>query len=102
MTEVLNTSIENYRTKNRQFRHTPAPEYFENPVDSSFIKDFGYTYDHLVDELVDDPEIRRIGGEARKLIGSEYANMSVEYQDFFQHEREELKKIVAELDDSDD
>tara|TARA_X000001036_G_C20678150_1_gene804939 strand:+ start:39 stop:1634 length:1596 start_codon:yes stop_codon:yes gene_type:complete len=98
MKEVLVTSIGNYRTKNRQFRHTKAPEYFKEPVETSFVKDFGYTYSHLVDELVDDPEIKRKGKEARSEISNEFSMMQQKYQMFFDKERLELNEIVRGFD----
>ena len=102
MRDLLETSIESYRAKNRQFRKTPAPAYFNTPVDASFIKTFDSVYTSVIDEHLDDENLTQQVKVKRKEIKEEYGVMIREYANFFSNERVDLSKIVEGLDDDDE
>ena len=96
--EVLDSAMSLYREQNEKFRSTPAPTYFSEPIDNSFIKPFETNYSHLYDEFKTDAEVSVIGKENEDRIYKEYSDMQEKYLEFFSREKSELFKIVEEID----
>jgi hypothetical protein len=96
---VLESAMQSYREQNLKYRTTPAPIYFENAPDFSFIKSFADTYPHLADEFRTDEEIETIGMANEEKIDSEYRDMHEKYIQFFRDEKEKLFDIVENIDD---
>lgn len=96
--EVLDSAMSLYREQNEKFRSSPAPAYFSEPIDNSFIKSFGTNYSHLYDEFKTDAEVAIIGKENEDKIYDDYSDMQDKYLEFFSKEKSELFKIVEEID----
>jgi len=96
--EVLDSAMSLYREQNEKFRSSPAPAYFSEPIDNSFIKSFESNYSHLYDEFKTDAEVAIIGKENEDRIYNDYSDMQDKYLEFFSKEKSELFKIVEEID----
>lgn len=97
--EVLDSAMQCYREQNTKYRTSPTPKYFEDPINSDFIKSFNETYAHLADEYKTDSEIDEIGTKHEDQIDSEYKNMHEIYISFFKDEKEKLFEIVEKIDE---
>ena len=94
---VMQSAIDIFRVQNLKFRTDAAPQYFQQPLDLSFVKSFDQNYSHLSDELVSDEISERVSKENRINIEREYKDMQDKYINFFATEKSELFKIVQEI-----
>jgi len=94
---ALKTSIENFRTENKTFRTVPVPKYFTEEVKAEFIQSFDEVYVAVVDEHMDDKELRIKFTQDKRIIEQDYATMINKYSVFFEKETEELNEIVRNL-----
>ena len=95
---VLQSGIDMFRSQNLKFRTDPAPAYFDDPIDMSFIKTFEQNYPALSDELIDDKESESLLKSNAETIEREYAQMQEIYVKFFEAERHKLFDIVKGID----
>ena len=94
---ALKTSIENFRTENKTFRTVPVPKYFTEEVKAEFIQSFDEVYVAVVDEHMNDKELRIKFTQDKRIIEQDYATMINKYSVFFEKETEELNEIVRNL-----
>jgi hypothetical protein len=94
---TLRTSIENFRTENKTFRTVPVPKYFTEEVRAEFIQSFEEVYVAVVDEHMDDKELRTKFTQDQTIIEQDYITMTNKYAVFFEKENEELNEIVRNL-----
>ncbi len=94
---ALDTSINNFRTENKTFRTTDVPKYFEDEVPTEFIQSFEAVYVAVVDEYMDDNELRIKSTKDKNMIEEDYKLMTEKYTNFFRNENKELNNIVRNL-----
>jgi len=93
----IEAAINTYREKNVIFRTEALPEFMNNPIDTSFIKDFPSMHQGVVFHLIDDPEIEKIYRENNELINKEYVETKGLYTEHFGREQDEVYARIREV-----
>ncbi len=92
-----NNLLKQYRAKNKQFRASPPPEYFDKEFDFGFELNPEKRFFSISSDRLSDPEKRSILDEKEKLITSEYTDAIEEINGINNKTLEEYQDLLKRL-----
>ena len=92
-----NILLNQYRSKNKNFRASQAPQYFDEEFDFEFEKNPRDRFRSLSSEDLDDTEKRNIMDKTEKLITDEYIEATKEINNFYDDILQDYQNLIEGL-----
>ena len=92
-----NILLNQYRSKNKNFRASQAPQYFDEEFDFEFEKNPSDRFRSLSSEDLDDTEKRNIMDKTEKLITDEYIEATKEINNFYDDILQDYQNLIEGL-----
>tara|TARA_Y100000996_G_scaffold415151_1_gene408457 strand:- start:1159 stop:2559 length:1401 start_codon:yes stop_codon:yes gene_type:complete len=92
-----NILLNQYRSKNKSFRASQAPQYFDEEFDFEFEQNPRNRFFSLSSENLDDTEKRNIMDKTEKLITDEYIEATKEINNFYDDILQDYQNLIERL-----